>query len=210
MREMNIIKDLHTKTERNYYERMTPDKPACMRAARKFGKAFFDGDRCFGYGGYKYDGRFRPVARALIDMYGLDENSKILDFGCAKGFLMHEFTEVLILKHPCRGMDVSEYAKKSYVVEGMSEVWPDGELDLVVSLGTLHNLTLPELKVKLQLMEKTAKHKYITVDSYRNVKELFNLQCWTLTCEQFLRPHEWEFLFKEWGYTGDYEFLFFK
>ena len=29
------------------------------------------------------------------------------------------------------------------------------------------------------------------VESYRNDKELFNLQCWALTCETFLRPEEW-------------------
>lgn len=84
------------------------------------------------------------------------------------------------------------------------------DFDLIVSLGTVHNLNLHQLKVILQYFERASQHSYITVDSYRNVQELFNLQCWALTANQFLSPKEWEFLFDEWGYNGDYEYLYYK
>ena len=40
--------------------------------------------------------------------------------------------------------------------------------------------------------------------------ELFNLQCWALTSESFLDKDEWIWLYNNFGYTGDYEFNYFK
>jgi len=48
------------------------------------------------------------------------------------------------------------------------------------------------------------------MESYRNEKELFNLQCWALTAESFLDPDEWRWVFDCCGYQGDYEFIFFE
>jgi hypothetical protein len=48
------------------------------------------------------------------------------------------------------------------------------------------------------------------VESYRNEKELFNLQCWALTAQSFLDEKEWQWLYKEYGYKGDYEFIYFQ
>ena len=194
-------------TKRRYLDRMKDEKVKCMKVARKFDKDFFDGPRRFGYGGYKYDGRFKPVAQALIDQYKLTQTSKVMDFGCAKGFLLKELKELCGCE--CYGYDVSRYALSNSVTEIIKpKVTQD--FDLIVSLGTLHNLKLWDLKTMLKYCNNAARNSYITVDSYRNIRELFNLQCWALTCEQFFRPREWEFLFSEWGYTGDYEFLFFR
>ena len=57
--KVNIINKLHQSTSRDYEGRMTDEKVRCMKVARKFGKEFFDGPRRFGYGGYRYDGRFK-------------------------------------------------------------------------------------------------------------------------------------------------------
>ena len=48
------------------------------------------------------------------------------------------------------------------------------------------------------------------VESYRSEQEQFNLQCWALTCESFFDVDEWIRLFDRFGYTGDYEFIFFE
>ena len=53
------------------------------------------------------------------------------------------------------------------------------------------------------------KNNYIVVESYRNEEELFNLQCWALTAEAFFSKLEWEWIFEEFGYKGDYEFIYF-
>ena len=82
-----FISKIHLSTKRNYFKRMTLNKPECIKIAKKFGKDFWDGKRKFGYGGYKYiKNYFKPVAMKLIKEYKLNENSKILDVGCGKGF----------------------------------------------------------------------------------------------------------------------------
>ncbi len=79
-----------------------------------------------------------------------------------------------------------------------------------MSLGCVHNLKLFELKVALAEIERVGKKKYIMKESYRNEQELFNLQCWALTCESFFEPGEWIWLYNHFGYTGDFEFIFFE
>ena len=40
--------------------------------------------------------------------------------------------------------------------------------------------------------------------------ELFNLECWALTAESLFHTEEWIWLYKEFGYNGDYEFIYFE
>jgi len=216
---LNFQTTIHQSTKRDYLQRMKDDKAACARIARRFDKEFFDSDRRYGYGGYRYDGRWEPVARKLVELYDLPKEAKILDIGCGKGFLAYEFKK-LLPDAVVKGFDISQYSienAKEEVREGLfvhraQDPYPfeDKEFDLVVSLGTLHNLRINELKTALQEIERVGKNKYITVEGYRNEKELFNLQCWALTCEQFFRPEEWIWLFNEFGYSGDYEFIYFE
>ncbi len=215
----NIITPLHRKTVRDYIGRMTDEKVDCMKIARNYDWEFWDGNRRFGYGGYKYDGRWEPVAQELIEIYNLTANSKILDVGCGKGFLLYEIHKFLP-EAEISGFDVSQYALNNAKPEIMSSLFEHkaqasypfehGYFDLVISLTTLHNLPVYDLKSALMEIERVGKNAYITVEGYRNDHELFNLQCWALTCESFYRPEEWTWLFKEFGYTGDYEFIYFE
>ncbi len=66
MRKMEIITPLHTATKREYLPRMVDDKVVCMLKAKEYEFDYWDGDRRFGYGGYSYDGRWKPVAEALV------------------------------------------------------------------------------------------------------------------------------------------------
>jgi ubiquinone/menaquinone biosynthesis C-methylase UbiE len=86
----------------------------------------------------------------------------------------------------------------------------DKSFDLVVSLTTLHNLRLFELQTALQEIERVGKDKYVMLESYRNELELFNLECWALTAESFFDTAEWIWLYNHFGYTGDYEFIYFE
>ena len=216
---LNIITPLHKKTKRDYLARMVDDKVSCMKVARIYGKDFWDGDRRYGYGGYKYDGRWETVARQLISFYGLKKDARILDVGCGKGFLLYELKK-LLPEAKVAGFDISQYAIENAKEEIKSDLFihkaqdkysfGNKEFDLVISLTTLYNLPVPELKQALQEVERVGKHKYITLESYRSVEELFNLQCWALTCETFLSNDVWVWLFNELGYTGDYEFIYFE
>ena len=214
-----IINPLHRATARDYVGRMVNDKVACMEAASKYDVDYWDGDRSTGYGGYRYDGRWAGVAARMIEAFELRDGGSVLDVGCGKGFLLYELTQKIALETAV-GYDVSRYAiehakkeiKARLSLQRAEAPFPadDNAFDLAYSLTTLHNLTLPDLKAALQEMTRVSRHQYIVVESYRNAKELFNLQCWALTCESFFRPEEWRFLFDMFGYDGDYEFIFFE
>ena len=95
MANIDFISKLHKKTERNYLERMTNEKPEIIEIAKKYDLEYWDGDRKYGYGGFYYDGRWRVVAEDMARHYGLKAGDSILDVGCGKGFLLYEFTQVV-------------------------------------------------------------------------------------------------------------------
>jgi ubiquinone/menaquinone biosynthesis C-methylase UbiE len=218
-RMLEIVTPLHKKTARDYIGRMQDDKVTCMDKSKEYGYDYWDGDRRFGYGGYKYDGRWKSVAEGLIREYGLKDGAKILDVGCGKAFLLYELKQ-LLPNAKIVGFDASVYAienakeevRESLFVHRAEDIYPfgDDEFDLVISLTTLHNLKVYELKTALQEIQRVGKNGYVMVEGYRNSTELFNLECWALTCESFFRPDEWIWLYKEFGYTGDYEFIYFE
>lgn len=216
---LEIITALHTSTKRDFLARMNDDKVACMEKAREFEFDYWDGERRFGYGGYKYlPGRWTTMAETLARTYNLRAGSKVLDIGCGKAFLLYELTRVVPGLIVC-GCDISEHAlatakeeMRPYLRRHRAQdplPFADGEFDLVLSLNTLHNLRLPELAVALPELQRVGRAAYIVVESYRNPQELFNLQCWALTAEAFFDPETWVWVFKHLGYRGDYEFIYF-
>ena len=77
-------------------------------------------------------------------------------------------------------------------------------------MGCFHNLRIFELEKALSELDRVSKNSYLMVESYRNEQELFNLQCWALTCESFFDKEEWIWLFNKFDYNGDYEFIYFE
>lgn len=219
-RLLNIVTSLHQATKRDYLARMNDDKVVCMMKAKEYEYDYWDGDRRFGYGGYKFiEGRWKPVAQQLIDTYGLTNESSVLDVGCGKAFLLYELKKLLPgLK--VAGFDVSKHG----LAEAKEEVRPflfnyraqdpypygDKSFDLVISLGCFHNLRVFELQTALREVERVGKQAYVMLEGYRNELELFNLECWALTAESLFHTSEWIWLYEHFGYTGDYEFIYFE
>jgi len=217
---LHLVTPLHKATKRDYLSRMQDEKVHCMQIAKQYAEEYWDGDRRYGYGGYRYlPGRWQPVAEGLIQEYGLTDQSSVLDLGCGKAFLLHELKLLLPGLRIC-GIDISEYGLKHATANVQPHLlkqkvqdplpFGDQEFDLVISLGTFHNLRLFELQTALCEMERVGKRGYLMLESYRNEKELFNLQCWALTAESFFDVSEWIWLCRHFGYTGDYEFIFFE
>ncbi len=216
----DFVSSLHQSTVRDYLARMVDDKVYCMERAKLYDFDYWDGDRRFGYGGYRYiPGRWTPVAEAIIAQYGLSNFSRLLDVGCGKGYLLYEIKK-LLPNIQIQGFDCSEYALKNSKAEIAEYLfWHRAELeypfatddfDLVLSLGCLHNLRLPQLITALSEIQRVGKNAYVMVESYRNEQELTNLQCWALTAESYFDVDEWLWIYNMAGFTGDYEFIFFE
>jgi ubiquinone/menaquinone biosynthesis C-methylase UbiE len=217
---LEIVTPLHQATQRDYLARMQDEKVHCMQVAKQYEKDYWDGNRRYGYGGYKYiDGRWKPVAEKLIKKYKLSNESSVLDVGCGKAYLLYEM-KLLLPGLKVVGFDISEHGlaevkediRKSLFIHKAQDPYPfgDNEFDLVISLGCFHNLRIFELKTALSETERVGSHGYVMLESYRNEQELFNLQCWALTCESFFDYQEWPWVYNHFGYTGDYEFIYFE
>lgn len=211
-KEINLL-DVYPKTVRDYDKRSREKTPDVIRIAKQFGRDFFDGERKYGYGGYKYDERWKAVVERMVGFYGLEKNVSILDIGCAKGFMLHDFKESM---PECivAGIDVSSYAIENalasvkpflHVASAENLPYPDKSFDLVISINSIHNLPLGRLKIALKEIERVSrKYSYITVDAWRNEIERENLYKWVLTAETMMHVDDWKKLFVEVGYTGDY------
>lgn len=211
--EIDLMKN-YPKSKRDLTKRLEEKTPEDRALARKFEKEFFDGDRSHGYGGFSYNSRFwEPVIPTFQEYYNLDENSKILDIGCAKGFMLHDFKR-LIPGIEVQGIDVSKYAIENSkeevkeflkVADARKLPFPDNYFDLAISITTLHNLTKEDMKIALkEIMRVTKKDAFITLDAYRNDEEKKRMEAWNLTALTMMHTKEWEEFFKECEYEGDY------
>jgi protein-L-isoaspartate(D-aspartate) O-methyltransferase len=220
---LDFMSVLHKATKRDYLARVNdPEfpKPKAAELAKKWDYDYWDGDRRINYGGYRYmPGRWEKVARAMVQHYGIKPGDRILDVGCGKGFLLHDFT-LVVPGVEVVGIDVSEYAIQNSKEEvrdrlrvgnATSLPWPDKSFDLVISIQTLHNLHCYDLDPALREFERVGKkNKYLCVESYRNETEKANLMYWQVTCEAFNTPEEWQWWFRQTGYTGDHSFIYFE
>lgn len=204
----------YPKTKRNLEERLASKTEADRAIARQFGREFFDGDRNHGYGGFSYISRFwQPVIPTFQKYWGLTANSSLLDVGCAKGFMLHDFAE-LIPGITLKGVDISQYAIENAMADMKPHVqeanatylpFPDKSFDAIISINTIHNLEREECGKALQEIERVSRGKsFITVDAYRNEQEKERMYAWNLTAKTIMSVDEWIIFFKEVGYTGDY------
>ena len=211
MREVNLL-DTYPRTTRPIAQRAAA-VPAQRTIARQFGREYFDGDRTQGYGGYRYDGRWLSVARRIRDFYGLKAGDRVLDVGCAKGFLLHDLMQTtpgLIVA----GIDISTYAieqcitdVRPHLVRGTARTLPffDMTFDLVISINTIHNLDAVGCASALREFERVSRcAKYVQVDSWLNEDQRKNFERWALTADTYFDPAGWRDFFSRAGYTGDY------
>lgn len=220
MAYVDFLSAVHKSTKRDYIARVLEfPKAEAAKLAKKWDVEYWDGDRRTGYGGYRYDGRWRKVADAMVAHYNIQPGQRILDVGCGKGFLLYDFTQA-VPGVEVAGIDVSRYAienareeVKPHLSLGTAARLPfeDRSFDLVISINTLHNLYCYDLDAALREMERVGRrHKYLCVESYRNEEEKVNLMYWQFTCEMFCTPAEWEWWFRTTGYSGDHSFIFFE
>ncbi len=212
-KEIDLMRN-YPKTKRDLNTRAEKKTEADKAIARQYGKEFFDGDRKQGYGGFNYLPRFwQPVIPDFQKHFNLNAQSKVLDVGCAKGFMLYDMQQI-IPGITVAGLDISSYAiehakeeVKPFLQVGNAIELPfdDNSFDVTFSITTVHNLEINELAKALQEIERVSKHgSFITVDAYHNEEEKQRLEDWVLTAKTMMHVDEWKAFFKEVGYTGDY------
>ena len=210
MKKINLLKSL-PKSKRSVENRKSLKTQRHINISRQYGKMYFDGPRSYGYGGYGYDGRWIPVAKDIIKYFRLKKGSKILDIGCAKGFLVKDLLNLGIDSY---GIDISRYALDNSDKElagrlhlGSADDLPftDNSFDAVFSINTIHNLNKKGCIKAIKEIERVSKGKsFIQVDAYGNLEQKKIFMSWVLTAKFHTYTYEWEKIFKKAGYTGCY------
>ena len=211
-KEVDLLRSL-PRTKRNIQMRADQKDPAVVALAKQFGFEYWDGDRKYGYGGYRYDGRWRSVARDIIAHFDLRRGQRVLDVGCGKGFLVKD----LMLECPgleVFGLDISRYALlhcekevtgRLHLGTAESLPFPDGAFDCVLSINTIHNLPRPRAASALREIQRLSGGRaFVQVDSYHTPEQKALFESWVLTAEYHDYPPGWISLFADAGYTGDY------
>lgn len=212
-RKVDLLRN-YPKTTRDPSARVKEKTEADREIARKFDIDFFDGERRHGYGGFYYNEKYwSPVVPDFEAEYGPLSGKRILDVGCAKGFMLFDFKR-LIPDVVITGIDISEYAiaqalpevRDSLSVANAKELpFEDESFDLVISINTVHNLDLKECKCAIKEISRVGKGRsFITVDSYSNDDERERMFAWNLTAKTILSNSDWISLFDEVGYKGDF------
>ena len=211
-REVDLLRAL-PRSRRNVQARKDGKDAEVVRLSREFGQLYFDGPREYGYGGYRYDGRWVPVARDMVAHFGLKPGDRVLDVGCAKGFLVKDLLDVCPGLEAF-GLDVSEYALmhahpdvvgRLHRGNALSLPFPDGSFQAVISLNTIHNFDRAGCITALREMQRLAPGRgFVQVDSYRTPEQRALFEDWVLTANFHDYPDGWLRVFEEAGYTGDY------
>jgi ubiquinone/menaquinone biosynthesis C-methylase UbiE len=212
MAEVNLLRALPS-TKRNIQKRADAKNPELLRLAREFGQVYFDGPREAGYGGYRYDGRWLPVARDIVRHFGLKAGDRVLDVGCAKGFLVKDLMAVCPGLEAF-GLDVSRYALANCESQTVGRLhlgtatdlpFPGNSFACALSINTIHNLERAEaVQAVREIQRVSGGRAFIQVDSFLNEaqKELF--ESWVLTARFYDYPQGWLEVFAQAGYTGDW------
>jgi ubiquinone/menaquinone biosynthesis C-methylase UbiE len=213
MAEINLL-DRYPRSKRPIEERGKLIVEEHRIIARKFDREYFDGDRLTGYGGYNYHPRFwQETVKRFRDHYQLKPDASVLDVGSAKGFMLHDFKQ-LMPELKITGVDISRYARE-HALESVQSVlhtasadqlpFSDNSFDLVICINTVHNLALDRCKQALREIERVSKgNSFVTMDAWRNEEEHKNMLKWNLTALTYMHVDQWKQLFAEVGYTGDY------
>jgi ubiquinone/menaquinone biosynthesis C-methylase UbiE len=213
MAEINLLRRYPT-SKRSIKGRANAKTDEHIRISREYGEAYFDGPREYGYGGYRYDGRWVAIAEDMIEHWGLKPGMRVLDVGCAKGFLVKDFMKACPGLEAF-GLDVSEYAMHHCEPEVVGRLhlgnmvklpFPDHSFDAVTCINTAHNLERDACIQALREIQRVTRDgkAYVQVDSYRTPEEREIFVDWVLTAYTHDYPDGWKKIFAEAGYTGDY------
>ena len=213
MREFNLLNSYPVLKKRYVSENTRTIKNRIIASYRD--KNFYDGKRENGYGGFKYDGRWKIIAKKIFEVYRLKNNAKVLQIGCDKGFLLQDIKEIFP-KSKVRGVEVSDYAIKhtnkkisKFIKKNKFYDLPfkNNEFDFVIAIGPVYSLNLADAIKGLKEIKRVGKGKsFITLGSYESERDFKLFRYWTLLGSTILKKKEWIEVLKHTKYSGDYKF----
>ena len=179
-------------------------------------KEYYDGSRINGYGGFKYDGRWKKIADNICNEYKLDNKSSFLQISCEKGFLLKDIKS----KYPkmkIEGIETSKYAIENSEKEARDHIkfaenylnlnYVENEFDFILALGVVYCQNISDGIKILKEIQRVGKGKsFITLASYEDANDYWLFKKWSLLGVTFLKKEEWKQLLQHVKYTGDYSF----
>ena len=179
-------------------------------------KDFFDGNRNYGYGGFKYDGRWKSVAEKICNEYKLNNSSSFLQIGCEKGFLLKDLKDKY-KKMRIEGIETSNYAITNSILDAKKNIkycnnytdleYGDSEFDFIFALGVVYTHNLTDAIKCLREIQRVGKGKsFITLASYENKNDYWLFKQWSLLGTTVLHKDEWKKVLSHVNYSGDYSF----
>jgi SAM-dependent methyltransferase len=192
-----------------------PRPIAARLIAWERGREFYDGAREHGYGGFRYDGRWKPIVRRVVERYGLTAKSSVLEVGCKKGFFLHDLKELL------PGIRVAGVENHAYAIEtAMASVkadialaeydrlpYPDKSFDFVFAFSSIYMLHLGGVAEALREIVRVGRGaSYVTLAAYHDEADRKLFEGWSLLGTTMLHVEDWREVFRRVGYAGDYYF----
>ena len=182
--------------------------------AWELSEQYYDGDRNNGYGGFSYDGRWLNLLPKFIKRYNLNNNSKILDLGCKKGFIMKDLKILLpgakvygIEDHLYPIKNAEKEIKKNIIFSNYYKIpFKKNYFDLIIGFSSIYKYNFIDVVKTIKEINRVSKNSFFTVASYSNKKEKELFDKWTLLGTTILQKKEWKQLFKILNYKGDYYF----
>jgi SAM-dependent methyltransferase len=103
----------------------------------------------------------------LLERLGIKEGEKILDFGCAKGYMVRAFR---LLHYDAYGYDISKYAienchpeVKNYITLIKNEKCIKGSYDWVVSKDVFEHISYEDITRYLNVLRKVCKNMFCII-----------------------------------------------
>ena len=139
--------------KKNKVNRVVTRKLKNKLIAWELEKEYYDGDRNNGYGGFYYDGRWLQLLPAFIKKYKLNNNSKILDLGCKKGFIMKDLKILLpgakiygIEDHKYPIINAEKKIKKNIILSNYYEIpFNKNYFDLVIGFSSIYKYNFQDV-----------------------------------------------------------------
>ena len=112
MAEVNLLAR-YPRSKRNIEKRTSAQSEENIRIAAAIWPRVFRRLARYGYGGYRYDGRWLPIAEDMVAHWRLKPGDRVLDVGCAKGFLVKDFMKA------CPGSRPSASTSREYAADAL-------------------------------------------------------------------------------------------